>query len=411
VAGTRTRRLYPDGAFPTDATSPAQLVGEGVSVEYLRQLGIRAIGRGYELRLMRYANILPGTPPLRCFPRLADSWREIDGTIPFSDADQARRFERGPAWEENSCALDCVLVAALMLDAGRRRVDNQLDQEAMRGLAPIPRALLYAIRKPWSELGPESIRSLRNSLRQMLTAHDPERFPPGRFWGVYSVADALFAGLPQLHATWTFAYACCTRNPLNWQYRRDADGALRTRVVRGLPTLTNVTVPPPPPPNPAGPRTLEALVSDGFSRQPLTSSEAQAMAKCGSASCPSPLKVPVLLDRLPPVLVLTEDNFDIEAPNPPGLFGPIQIQCVNTGLELTQKASYQAVGYIVCQNRSHFTLCWQQTGQGIAKAAYFQARTYDGLVNGGKFINMPSLSTAYPKGATLVMLFLEKIGS
>ena len=46
-------------------------------------------------------------------------WERIDGTIPWSKEDQANRFQQGPKWGNNSCALDSVLMAGLFLNIGR----------------------------------------------------------------------------------------------------------------------------------------------------------------------------------------------------------------------------------------------------------------------------------------------------
>jgi hypothetical protein len=396
-------RYYPNGAFPISPAGVERLAMEGVKREDLRQLGLRAIQRGHEKRCMRTAHILPDAPVVRCFPPLPANWDDVDGTIPFSDEDQSRRFQRGPAWHQNSCAVDCILVAALLLDAGRCRVD-QLDERAMKDLAPLPRALLYVIRKPWGLLEPETIDRLRNYLRQMLALHDPGRFPLDRPCGLLSVADELFAGLPQLHATWTYAFACCKeRSRQNWQYARTAEGAqaLKTKVQRGLPTLTKLHVGPDPP----SPQGLRDIVDAGFGDQPLTTSEAKGLPSCGSTACRAPFKVPVLLDRLPPVLILTEENLDLRGSNPPGLYSEVLVSCMGYRLERTHAVRYRIEGYIVYRE-NHFTLYWQRR---VEKSAYYQALAYDGLVNGGKFVYYPSLNSAYPKGAVLGLVFLTRV--
>jgi len=373
-----------------------------VEVADLRKLGLHAIQEGYMDRSPRLLNLLADTPAVQCFPNLPANWNQIDGTIPYSDQDQAQRFEQGLEWHENSCALDCIIVAALLLDAGRRRVD-QIDQEAMKKLGPLPRALLYIIRKPWGELLPKTLNALRDDLRTMLAVHDPGRFPTNQPCGLLSVADELFAGLPQLHATWTYALACCeAKNCSEWQYSRTAEGALKTRVLRGLPTLTRLHVGTDPPP----PRTLQAILDAGFAKQPLTTSEAEALPKCDSAACSKPFKIPVLVDRLPPVLILTEDNLDIQADSPTDLYSEVSVRCMGAGLIWTRAVRYRIEGYIVCQNKNHFTLCWQRR---VPKSEYFQALAYDGLLKDGKFVQYPKLKTAYPKGAVLALVFLTRV--
>jgi hypothetical protein len=148
--------------------------------------------------------------------------------------------------------------------------------------------------------------------------------------------------------------------------------------------------------NTASPRALEDIIQAGFAAQPLTTNEAQALPKCSSTCCP-PIKAPILVDRLPPVFILTEDNLEVRSRTLPGLFTDVPFHCTGTLLEQMQAVWYRTVGYIVSQGVNHFTLCWQRR---VDKAEYFQSLAYDGLANSGKFVFMPSLTTAYPKGAS-----------
>ena len=341
AARARTRRQFPDGAFPIDSTGVNYLVQLGVPKDELESLGNNAVLRGYSDREPTQTQLVPETPSILGYPPLSPDWREIDGTVPFSKSDQDTRFIRGPSWDKNSCAVDCVLVAALMLDIGRRQVD-QLGPAAMRKLGPLPRALFMIIRKPWSELRVADITILRDTLRDMLSIHQPDSFPRRNFCSVLSVAEALFAGVPQLHATWTGLYSCCRDTTQRFYYHKRT-GEVDTSVCLGLPTLRLLD-----PQTPSTlPETLSSVVERGLAEQSLTFHQRARLKYCPAGPhLHSPSKVPVLVDRLPPVLMISELNLDLAKTNPIGLFSEVKVQHLNTSHNLSEPARYKIVGYI-----------------------------------------------------------------
>jgi hypothetical protein len=55
--------------------------------------------------------------PVQILQYVHQTWDYVDGTMPASDGDTSTRFYLGPTWAKNSCALDCVLTAAILLNA------------------------------------------------------------------------------------------------------------------------------------------------------------------------------------------------------------------------------------------------------------------------------------------------------
>jgi hypothetical protein len=55
------------------------------------------------------------------------TWHHVNGTVPWSEHDEAGRLVAALAWKYNSCAVDAVFVAALLLNVGRVQA-GQADQ-------------------------------------------------------------------------------------------------------------------------------------------------------------------------------------------------------------------------------------------------------------------------------------------
>jgi hypothetical protein len=162
----------------------------------------------------------------------ADEAPKVDGTQQYSDSDQSKRFDRGPIWQNNSCALDSVFLVMLMLDMGRCKAD-QLSGDLLREIQlPISQTVLSIIRKPWSALTSQQIMQLRDIVRHELYALNQTKYPLGRLHGVSTMFDDLTACVPQCHATYAVVSRCCSAS--QWQYKSRRDGTIRTFRVNGL---------------------------------------------------------------------------------------------------------------------------------------------------------------------------------
>jgi hypothetical protein len=290
-----------------------------------------------------------------------------------------------------------VIVAALLLDAGRCQAD-QLSTDEMLLLRPIPRALLTMIRKPWGGLGVNAIASLRGTLYKMLSSNYPARFPHGEHWGVTSLIEVLFAGLPQLHATWSTVYRCCQHGPP--YYYRTTSGDIEARVRMGLPTAARVVLN-----EDASPVTLDEVFRHGFGPDSLTKGQQESTPSCGYCEGGAGFKRPVLVDRLPPVLVLTEDDFHPQKGRPIGLFDDVLVRCLSVSFVDTEPIPYRLQGFIT-NLKYHFTLSWINPS---ATSSFMTAITYDDMAHNGRFSERPDLRTAMPQGASLAAAFFVRV--
>ena len=84
------------------------------------------------------------------------SWLEVD-IVGYAFANPGQIFPcrgRGPVWKNNSCALDCAIVAARLLNLGRTVADreNILGTDWETALPPLVRHFIKLVAQPWEEL-------------------------------------------------------------------------------------------------------------------------------------------------------------------------------------------------------------------------------------------------------------------
>lgn len=160
--------------------------------------------------------------PLR---NTAISWLIVD-VRPSPDGDEQYAFSksgqnfpyrgRGPVWKENSCALDCIIVAARLLNLGRTVDDkgNQRRSEWGAILPPLTRHFIELVARPWERLDDITSQHYRwNFLTRFLEMfNNPKSSSPaqiGDFLPAISIWQLSTAGMLQTSFS-TYAYTSCS---------------------------------------------------------------------------------------------------------------------------------------------------------------------------------------------------------
>ncbi len=302
---------------------------------------------------------------------------QVDGTQQYSSLDQNNRFDHGPAWKNNSCALDSVLLVLLMLDMGRCQAD-QVWEGLLREQTPNQLSLtaMFIIRKPWSILTRGEITSLRNILRQGLYTYNPREYPLGAFHSATSIFDILTPCFPQVLATWAVVARCCPAGAWLWKTR--SDGSIKLLRLNGLyvplemcPSLADAT-------------TFEQQVQLLLSPGPDNSPVANALPRCEACKHLAPASASqqqkVILDR--PPFTLTFRDFSLKG-GKEGMYESIDLTFVTpseAGKFRQIRTRYACWGCIFRVHQDHFVVVVNRA----ARSAGFNLVFYDGMAQGGK---------------------------
>jgi hypothetical protein len=367
---------FPDGVITIDKTL---VEGVGVPVSTLRNEGklARKFGCSNQRVLITRIRTITGDERIFGLPDLPlkDSWR-VDGIHQFSLVDQADRFNRGPRWSNNSCALDCVLFVLVALDAGRCMADQVWEHFPQRANDPA-RAVLTAIQKPWSILSSKDINRLRDKLQGELYKLDPLRHVIGKYQAASLVFDNLAACIPQFHATWGTVVRCCSEG--SWQWQLVKKGSIKQVCSIGLVATIAQEA-----------RMQEAkdvesavqLLLDPYPDDSTVTSKMIERCKRCTYSQNVPQRQKVVLDRPPPTLILknfqTVASFGLKS----GLFDDLGLNfrvCLAGGVD-TIETRYVFWGCILLQGGNHFVVCFNRA----LRTRGVDFVIYDGMLRKGE---------------------------
>jgi hypothetical protein len=318
---------------------------------------------------------LPGgkTQTVLGFPLVSgDVAYKVDGTQPFSATDQGDRFERGPRWRNNSCAIDCVLLVMLMLDMGRCRAD-QVSEDLLREIhTPLSQTALSVIKKPWSLLLTREITQLRDVVRTELAAFNDVRYRTGGLHGVVSMFDDLTASVAQCQATWATISRCCAAG--GWNFKTHSNGQVKA-------TRTGLHIPLELTPQMEQAETFQATIQLLLGPFPDRSKRASTLhcAKC-KGSGPAPEQMRIIVDRPPPTLKFSD--FNMKGPNGYGKEGMYEDLVVtfqgttSTGAVEGVAVRYACWGCIFCVNGNHFVVVVNRAARSGGSDFVF----YDGRI-------------------------------
>lgn len=274
--------------------------------------------------------------PVECLSSIADDWHETDGAMRRGDGEDALRMTEGPRWEANSCALDCLLMMAMLLGAGRTITDQQPPQTPLVA----PALLLHRIVKtPWGSLSLEDKTELRQILRKNLVKHERTLSMRGQM-SLNLIFDIMFKGLPQLSFTQATRFICTQGGPP--QFVRRSDGKVRTSLITSL-TLGGD----------------DDTIQDYFRAvSPLTKDTISRRFQCRAhESCIAKQWEVVIVDRMPPRLcIFWEREDDMRAPSELAFKYPM-----SSGQ--SEAARYHLKSWVVLR-RQHFTLHWKSSLDG-----------------------------------------------
>lgn len=301
--------------------------------------------------------------------------------------DTERRYQYGPRWFRNSCAVDCAVVSAIMLDIGRLRVD-QISPASYEKLNIEAALLRRIVSKPWGLLSDEQRFHLREVLRHHLETANPVDFPLNAYQPVGDVLAHVFDRLPQMSWTSCRGLVCCDG-------RLQADKLVRVRRRAGFVLLfasgDEYTV---------GEKLQYERLDPSSNPEEQRSTDVLCNFEGNCARVLSPLMV--VLDRLPPTLFIRL------GPIPEGnnrtlrhMFDRINIRC-NTPHGLTA-VSYLPMGCIFLTGGNHFILRWQITARGVD---IFME--YDGMLS-AKFVKVQGWWDTLSTSAVPVALFYRQI--
>lgn len=380
--------MFDDGTFPTDYAAVTVLADSGIKRAELKELGNVTLQRGCTLRRNpKYIHdpLDCGQMKLSVFQKIKNNWMEIDGTKPWSVEDEAGRYLRGPSWKDNSCAVDCIMVIALLLNAGRCQADQSL-QGYLRTLTEPARILLYIISKPWKELSDEAINKLRDIIVKALYTHDPNHFPQTEYKGITDTFYALLAGLPQLSYTLAKLYKY-NNNGTHCYYRLSSQGSVRS-TKRSSITMSSAMM------DTFGVKwgngtkhKIGDLINRVFQDRTLPEGLPSEILDCEKEDCSEAIQRDVVLDRLPPVMVLSEDWHYSWMTDKFSNFRVSYLVVQKGGGVLEKFASYEPLGCVINVG-GHFVLNWNTAKSDCAPSFIH----YDGLRNYGKFQPIQSLN-------------------
>ena len=396
--------MFGDGTLPTDSTAVTVLRDYGVEEAELQSLGEAAVQRCIMSRNPRYVTdpLYSAKLRLSVFQEVTNKWTQIDGTVPWSAADEAGRYFRGPSWRNNSCAVDCIIVIALLLNAGRCAADQCL-QEYSRTLTEPTRILLYIISKPWKKLTKKTINALRDIVIKALHSYNSAQFPLKGMKGITDTFYALLAGLPQLSYTVARIYKCrdsiakiyCQISPQGTtRYTTRSNVSMSSAMMDTLGVQWGE----------GSEHTVEYLLNRMFHDRELSGGLPPGIPECEREDCPGTVQRDVVLDRLPPVLVLSEDwhhSWMTER------FSNLQVRYSTLQYKesITEvDAKYEPLGCVLNVGE-HFVLNWALDNSS-SKPSFIH---YDGMSKQGKFFPIPDLNYRLDDGNSQTSLLFYRL--
>lgn len=327
------------------------------------------------------------------------SWLQLDfNSSPIGDEQYAFSTSgkifpcrgRGPIWKENSCALDCAIVAARLLNLGRTVADKgeKTHEDWSAALRPLVTHFINVVSQPWEGLDDtESWDHRQKFLTRFLrdfngSNKNPTQF--GEFLPVTAVWGLSTSGMMQ------FSFSFCTRSVCS-QCKERTETSLSTFQVITLSEIKNAAKKKRP--------TMTALLNSFFSGEKrkcedCKSPKTRTRWKAVHGSLPSRLAI------LP-----AQSYRDVARATSQS----IEIKYVDTKAT-PNTATYRWLGGIY-QSAGHYRLYWNDCGPSAENPnkdsgplMVYDGMKLEGSIVGGLIAKVPS---KWSKGADI--LFYERV--
>jgi hypothetical protein len=237
-------------------------------------------------------------------PRFALGDLEVDGTVRYSDGEEHDRMLRGPSWANNCCAFTVAFMCALWSNLGRK-VCDQLPQSRLRELSEPARLVRYVIAREWSSQTLAQRNGYRDVLIKCLEKYEPQTWgglAKGEFAPALPLIKLFYEGAPQMTYTSLYGYRCCDDV---WSYQNGTNP--RSQI--GINSI------------PKGRDFADAINKQLAGRVKTSSSVCSRGDKCTKQR----RRTPLILDRLPPSLVVKCPHKSMEAAVAGGAFKELGI--------------------------------------------------------------------------------------
>lgn len=323
------------------------------------------------------------------FPAVARLKLSVDPLNPtrlFFDAHCGQEYPyrgRGPVWNNNSSAIDCVIVAGRLLDAGSTVIDRARDGWDQH-LNPVQRAFIEATDINWDTCSTELSCALRDRFWEIVATHtqDVHVGRTGPLWSIWNATTATFAQFSYVFDEETIFCPCMKRDP--------------ARVIRGsnscvfCPSRADHTAPIP----------LQDVLSRVFA--------ARYTADCHRCGASDAIDQRRIFRQLPARLVVSLDGAE-----------PIHNHTVDMTFAYVdadgenRTAMYRWLGGIYCLE-DHFRLYWTEARPGEADPG--TVAVYDSTMCNGAIVGC--VAQAHPndkvpdvwwRGRPVPLLFYERV--
>lgn len=285
-------------------------------------------------------------------------WRNIDGTIPQGEQDNANRYTKFLKWKNNSCAEDAAIFVSIMLDAGRL----QIDQLSSRQVNIKPLALLtrHLVSLPWGLLTDKD-RSKAREIFVELAAKEIPQLTKGNYKCAISILEECLHGLPQLSFTTIHASRCC-------------DGIYT--LVEGTNPIRHTTL------NPTlvdSKRSVCQMVNRMLNTKDLKSKKDHPRCSRGLECDRVAVRMQLVLDRMPPVMgVFFGTGITKAQDTDRRVFKTINVQYHTT--KGIQSIVYEPIGCVFFPGGNHFTARWIGRGPNKGRLVHYDDLKGSGIV-------------------------------
>jgi len=304
-------------------------------------------------------------------PKLRSSWDDFDYTR--SPKILERRYDRITDNSRNSCATDALLFASIYSGAVIRQVDAISFRAFCNELTLIQRKVRLLLARPWGLLSQDARNQARDELMQAMV---PRPSLEDMVVNLHDLVNAWFEGMPSFSYTVLDAIVCCdirkprvisgcTLSPL----RRTVLTFQLHRRVYSLNT------------------TLAKIINSSFAPEPAKDQD-RKFACNGPACQQAPRRLQVVLDRLPPALIVNlERGPQISHNKARGFFADICVKHTTTSQHPITKVSYFVEG-VIFRAGKHFVGRWKGKGTSLGRLAHFdgvsgaEVSTVDNWIDG-----------------------------
>lgn len=180
----------------------------GVTAEDFQQYGQDVKSRGGTRRYIEVLWQPDAALNIHIFRRRRPDWNQLAACVPQGKHDEALRYTEAPTWDQNSCAIDTILVLANQMQVGRINSDIISLQRHM-DLIPTERTFRQVLAGAWGILPQQDRDKLRNILSEALRRFDPAKYAIGRFHTIQSQFDHWMGGVGQVSWMEAPVSSCC----------------------------------------------------------------------------------------------------------------------------------------------------------------------------------------------------------